>query len=52
MWMVSFSNHPPLQCLMGNVHVIGTGGTIASRSDVGSVVADSAGEVLMPPRWV
>src|SRR5690625_848689 len=32
---------------MGNVHVIGTGGTIASRSDVGgSVVADSADEVL------
>ena len=32
---------------MSNVHVIGTGGTIASRADVGgSVVADSAGDVL------
>jgi len=32
---------------MSNVHVIGTGGTIASRADVGgSVVADSADEVL------
>ena len=32
---------------MGNVHVIGTGGTIASRADVGgSVVADRAGDVL------
>lgn len=32
---------------MSNVHVIGTGGTIASRADVGgSVVADSADDVL------
>lgn len=32
---------------MSNVHVLGTGGTIASRADVGgSVVADSANEVL------